>query len=123
MEYLGALGACSKCRQYKISVNGEAKCINCDSNNNTGSGMVVTIEDPGEDALNSILTKTGIKTTKTEANTAVIAPKTEAKAIVSFEDSIKQAIHILQNVTMPKDIQSFKAVAKTITILQKLLGE
>lgn len=123
MEYLSALGACPKCRQYKISVNGEARCINCDSNGNAGSGMVVTIEDPGEEALNGILTKTGIKVAKTEANMPLIAPKIEAKAIVSFEDSIKQAICILQNVTMPKDIQSFKAVAKTITILQKLLGE
>lgn len=116
MEFLSALGACPKCRQFKISVNGEARCINCDSNSNTGSGMVVTVEDPGEEALNGILTKTGIKT---EANKAIIAPKVEAKQ--TFQGaSVDDALRILKSLPMPKDLKQFKQINKAIKILESL---
>jgi hypothetical protein len=125
MELLTALGACPKCRQYKISVNGESRCINCDSNNNTGSGLVVDIEDPGEEGIKKVLANSGVAVGQggkpptpapREANKQVIAPKVETKAT----GSVEMALEILRSLPMPKDLKQFKQINKAIKILESL---
>jgi hypothetical protein len=137
MEYMTALGRCPKCGQDKIQVEGVPTCIMCASENNPGSGLVVQIEDPGAEALEALLHKTGVQsiaggvppTPVKPVLPAQVSVKSDAKVAttpfqqgITFDTCVKQAISVLKSASMPKDLKSFKAVNKAIKTLESILG-
>lgn len=131
MEYTTALGACRKCGNDHIQVEGVTKCLVCDANNNGGSGLVVTKEDPGEAALTEILSRVGVAGIPggkpptpikpvLAVNRQVIAAKSEANSSLIQIGTIENALDILRRLPMPKDIKQFKAISKAIKILENL---
>lgn len=132
MEYVTALGRCTKCGQDKISVEGINKCLSCDSDNNVGSGLVVRAEDPGADMLEKLLSKAGvavvpggkppepIRPNIAQKVANVSAPKVQTEPGTVFESHIMNAVSWLRSMPMPSDIKKFKAVNKAIKILESL---
>lgn len=133
MEYTTALGRCQKCGQDKISVEGINKCLSCDSNNNVGSGLVVSVEDPGAEMIDKLLAKAGVAQVVGEKPPEPIKPNLAPRQrvetpkavatnpqISSSQANIGYAIDILKSLPMPKDIKQFKAINKAISILEKI---
>jgi hypothetical protein len=135
MNYAPTLGVCEKCGQSKIQVEGNVKCVFCPDPDSKGSGLVVTTQDPGDEALNKILLKSGIAAPKPEdisklepvkpkviSKVQNVAPQsTNVTQNVTLESGVQRAIEILQSLTMPKDIKQFKAVNKAVKALEAIL--
>lgn len=133
MEYT-AFATCQRCGQMKVQIEGgEAQCLLCGSGNVDNPALVVDIEDPGEEAMNAVLAKTGVKLmpgTKPvapekpiiEANRVINAPKREAKVVVqqTIGTTVEDALTILRSLPMPKDLKQFKQINKAIKILETL---
>lgn len=139
MGITSAIGTCPKCHQGLLSVEGRPECIFC-KEPETSSGIVVNIEDPGEEALNAVLGKNNVKMamggSKPEAPVKpslpgvaelVKATKAVSQAIempVAKANELEYYIHLalsnLKNAPMPKDLKQFKAIQKAIKILEGL---
>ena len=133
MQYTPALGVCSKCGQSKIQVEGNVKCVLCDTEKSAGSGLTVKTQDPGAELIDKLLAKAGVVSIpggkppepikpNFEAKQVVTAPRTEAQFDVHFEQPIAEAVRLLKNAPMPKDIKQFKAINKAIKTLESILG-
>jgi len=125
-NYIG-LGLCKKCGQDKIDVNGEIRCLVCEAEYNKPSGLVVKIDDPGEEKMNRVLAAAGVATPKVEGK-ATVPPKPPVSVAVQpepadFNGKIQAALNIMQSLPMPKDIKQFKNINKVISSLEKILGE
>jgi hypothetical protein len=97
----------------KLSVNGDARCLKCESKaaNALKSGPVVTIEDPGHDAVMAL---TGGKSVDSVPQPKQIV-HSASKGEMSLSD-IKDAIYKLP---MPKSMKQFKRLQK----IQQLIDE
>jgi hypothetical protein len=137
MEYMTALGRCPTCGQDRIQVEGVTKCLLCESRGNPGSGLVVTTEDPGDEALEKLLSKVGVTSITGSkppepikpnlAKASFIPPKLrDAQSLlptvqmVATENHIMHAINWLKSMPMPTDIKQFKAINKAVKILEGL---
>lgn len=121
-NYVG-LGDCAKCGKAKIDVHGEIRCLSCEAEHNPPSGLVVKIDDPGEEKMRQVLAASGVVLPKTTKQLEVAQQTIKAAAPVSFEERIQQACEILKTLPMPKDINQFKAINKAIKAVEKILGE
>jgi hypothetical protein len=128
MEYVNALGTCARCGNNMIQVEGNIQCVFCPSSTG-GSGLVVKTEDPGHEVLDKLLTKVGVASipggkpplpVKPEAKQNVIASQIEVKNPSIQIGSIENALDILRNLPMPKDLKQFKQISKAIKILESL---
>jgi hypothetical protein len=128
MQFTSALGICQKCGQSKIQVEGNVKCLLCDSEPGN-SGLVVKVEDPGHDAMDKLLSKAGVLNVGGGKPPAPIKPHLEAKAEVTKQyiptpavstTGVFDALAILRALPMPKDIKQFKQINKAIKILEDL---
>ena len=128
MDYTSALGTCPICGQDKVQVEGDVKCLMCIGKaSGNASGLVVSQEDPGEEALNKLLAKTGIAKIEggkppeaIKPNLAVNKPVISAPVHPLSGASIFDALAILRALPMPKDIKQFKQINKAIKILEEL---
>jgi len=131
MELMTALGYCKLCGQGMIQVDGVAQCLLCASKSNTGSGLVVKSEYPSEADLSALLSKAGVLTplekstthTKPDSNNKLVNSKIEERVIntqKTLNYSISDALNILKNLSMPKDIKQFKVINKAIKILESI---
>jgi hypothetical protein len=121
MEYTYALGTCEHCGSEKLQVEGEVKCIVCQSKDAPTSGLMVTKEDPGEEELNKLLAKCKVHVPPGgKPPIPPTAPPIKPVAQESPDSGIAQAIAILKAVPMPKDIKQFKAINKAIKTLENL---
>src|SRR5262245_34517649 len=67
MDTVPGLGLCPKCGAPKMQVGETVQCLFCVTPE-TSSGIIVTTEDPGEEKLNQVLSKVGVKATHVPAN-------------------------------------------------------
>lgn len=127
MELTSALGTCAKCGMDKLQVDGIQKCVFCERENTQGSGLVVDIDDPGEDAIKQILSKVGVA--EVVGGKPPVPIKPDVKPIINVSpkvqvvpqgSGIEQALAILRSLPMPKDIKQFKSINKAIKILETL---
>jgi hypothetical protein len=121
-NYVG-LGNCVKCGKAKIDVHGEIRCLSCEAEHNPPSGLVVKIDDPGEEKMRQVLAASGVVLPKTTKQPEVVTQNTKVAVPVSFEERIQQVCEILKTLPMPKDINQFKAINKAIKAVEKILGE
>lgn len=126
--YIPALGVCFKCGQAKIQAGDETKCIRCDVGTPEPSGLVVTIEDPGEEKLNAALASAGVVLPKVTNKANPVKNVVPNKPVVSnatysFEDLVGSALAIMKGLPMPDDVKQFKKVKKVINDLEALLPE
>lgn len=123
-NYVG-LGNCAKCGRAKIDVHGEIRCILCEAENNPPSGLVVTVNDPGEARMAQVLAASGIaipKVAKKDEVAKIAVPQT-IPSTGSLESRVELAIGILKSLPMPKDLKQFKAINKAIQSVEKIVGE
>lgn len=134
MNYAIGSGVCGKCGQAKVHVEGNPTCLLCDSDNRNKSGLVVTVEDPGEEAMRHLLAEHNVFMPKAGEGSVppvpakVISPvqkvvpqSTPVTQNVTFEHEIKRAIDLLQKLPMPKDIKQFKAINRAVKTLESIL--
>jgi hypothetical protein len=132
MEYATAQGRCTKCGMDRLQVEGVTKCVVCDVES-VSSGLIVDIEDPGEEEINRVLASAGVKQLegskpptpiKPEAIRTVIASKvgTQKSTVpqVTCGATVIEALNILRGLPMPKDLKQFKQINKAIKILESL---
>ena len=132
MDYT-PFATCTRCGQMKVQTEGgAAQCLSCSPNIDNPS-MVVTIEDPGDDEINKVLEKAGVRhlagskpptPIKPEAIRPSIAPKVETQKAyvpqVIHGSTVESALNILRGLPMPKDLKQFKQINKAIKILESL---
>lgn len=111
----------------KISINGVSQCLKCmslEAKANARPAGVVTVEDPGDEAMARInkLPPREQSDQVPVAKPVVAAPKLSAGASVPFDAYIDQAIEYLRKAPMPGDLKQFKAVQKAIQQLEKARG-
>lgn len=135
MNVIASTGVCQRCGQPKLQVEGAIKCIMCEGPQQPSSGLVVTVADPGHDAMRRVLAEQNVFVPKADdsAKPLVSKPQVTSKAPsvqpertiiaqnVTFESVIKQAIDLLQNLPMPKDIKQFKSVNRAVKTLESIL--
>lgn len=127
------LGVCPRHNAAHISVDGLPVCLRCQAEAAKAQARpvgVVTIADPGHDAMQ------GLKTAKTErfpdgsvaatevkpTQARVPTPRPVVPAGGSFAEQVERALVALRACPMPKDLKQFKAVAKAVAILEKLIA-
>jgi len=121
-NYVG-LGACTKCGKDKIDVHGEIRCIHCEAEHNPPSGLVVKIDDPGEERMRQILAASGVAIPKAVKQDQKMTVPSQTTGTGSLESRIELSLEILKNLPMPKDMKQFKAINKAIKAVEKILGE
>lgn len=121
-NYVG-LGDCAKCGKAKIDVHGEIRCLSCEAEQNPPSGLVVKVDDPGEEKMRQVLAASGVVIPKAVKQLESVQQTIKVAVPVSFEERIQQVCEILKTLPMPKDINQFKAINKAIKAVEKILGE
>lgn len=127
-NYVG-LGNCAKCGKAKIDVHGEIRCLSCEAEHNPPSGLVVKIDDPGEEKMRQVLAASGVVLPKTVKQPETVHQvvkeivKIEKTECMTLEEKVRSICELLKTLPMPKDINQFKAINKAIKAVEKILGE
>jgi uncharacterized Zn finger protein (UPF0148 family) len=122
-NYVG-LGSCKKCGKDKIDVDGEIRCLSCEATPNPPSGLVVKVDDPGEERMRQVLASSGVAIPKAVRSERVVETIREvSKLPLTIEEQVNKVIQILNTLPMPKDIKQFKAINKAVKAVEKILGE
>jgi len=116
----------------KIQVEGEIKCLRCESPKPEGSKRINTLEDPGEEGLKKVLSNSGITLPKGEKPNHISKPVLEHPGIGAAKeiqqnlnqarsiDSLSLALVHLKAIPVPKDLKQFKKIRKAIDLLESL---
>jgi len=118
----GAIGGANICvvpgHGSKIYMNGVPTCLRCQAAEAKASAQpagVVTIGDPGEEAM------LGLRTAPAQAIPAVAQAKQHTSRVVGG-DPITCALEAMRQVPAPRDIKSFKKIQKITALLEELAG-
>lgn len=103
----------------------EPTCVRCVADATPKMGRTQTVEDPG-DGYFTKGEKTDAKITVVSTSNKTSAVKLETPKVILSEraplaDYVHQAIAILSQAPMPKDIKQFKSLQKALTILESLV--
>lgn len=128
MNGMLAQGYCDKCRQPRLSVNGDTKCLMCEVEPSAPRGPVSTVEDPGEEKLRGMLAGTGVAIPKAAAQKPAAKPENIGLPksvdivpnIYTFDSCITTALAWLKGAPMPNDVKQFKTIQKVIKSLEGL---
>ena len=124
-------GVCPRHGTANISVDGQPTCLHCEKEMAKAQAVpvgTVTIGDPGHEAMLGL--KTADKETYPDIERmpmiSLTAKGKEAPPVVvkggTLEQQVGAALAALQSCPMPKDLKAYKAVAKAVAILEKLLA-
>lgn len=111
------IGEAGVCQVHKIPLmfmgredELSAGCVKCVADQTPKTGVPQTYKDPGADYFGA-----GPDKAPTKQFSSV-----EVKPVFSFNQSLLQAIAILQSLPMPKDLKQFKLINKVIVQLESL---
>lgn len=110
MELLNATGFCPKCRKSLIDVNGEKRCLRCESNRVITESSPTDVKDPGEAELNKVLKDISV--------VAAIPVKTQAVG-----HTLDDALKVMKGLPMPDDVKQFKQIKKIIALIEDLISK
>jgi len=119
MQIFSATGYCKKCGKQLINVQDVNKCIRCEANANISNGPTVAVEDPGDEAMQAILKKDGVKIQEASTPTATKLHVVTPTPIGTLDDALK----IMKHLSMPDDIKQFKQIKKIIDLLEQLVNK
>ncbi len=126
-------GLCPRHGTANITVDGHPACLHCDKEAAKAQAVPVgvnDIEDPGEDAMKGLKTATAEDFGHSrgllrpgERPPQAIRAASPAVAVKggTFEEQVGSAVATLRACPMPKNLKSYKAVAKAVALLEKLL--
>jgi hypothetical protein len=114
-------GVCPK-HGPKLSVNGQARCLKCEADADRATRPprpVVTIEDPGHDAMAKIVPG-GKPTTSVPTTATPNAPAKGVNPIPTRLEAIRDAIYQLP---MPKSLKQYKRFLKIQELITQAVEE
>jgi hypothetical protein len=120
MQTMGSSGSCRKCGEMLIQVEGVLTCLMCASKRPVEGGLIAQGVDPGHDAMEKLITGTGIPGARVNHPVMPESSPKAAIAPVMPTGSVAQALAVLRALPMPSDIKKFKAINKAIKILEDL---
>jgi hypothetical protein len=110
------------CPQHgaKLSVNGEARCLKCESKaeNALKNQPVVTVEDPGHEAMMGFIAPDASAAPVVKQSLTVV--KTSPIVVLGSLQAIRDAIYKLP---MPKSMKQFKRFQKIQQLIDQALSE
>lgn len=129
------IGMCQRHGTANITVDGQPTCMLCERDAAKAQAVPVGVndaEDPGHDAMKGL--KTAAEENFEHSHLRIGEPKRPAPAIRAaspavavkggtFEEQVGSALATLRECPMPKDLKQYKAVAKAVAILEKLLPD
>lgn len=129
---ISALGQCPIHHIDKMSVGSSDMdavpiCIKCKADAEPKTGRTQIVEDPGEGFFQGKGTNAKVHVVDTSVNSSGVG-KMAVTAVAGtpqlnrapLETYISQALQILSNAPMPKDLKQFKSLQKAIKILGEL---
>lgn len=114
-----AAGYCSKCKDMMVTENGVPKCFNCMP---VRKSKLVATEIPNDKTFRQVMKESNAPSLPQSQRKAPVVQVGKAEMVVTG-NTAQDALAIMKNLPMPKDMKEFKQIQKIIQQLEKLVGE
>jgi hypothetical protein len=114
-EQLMNLNYCPDCREAMIAENGVPKCFNCAGKKSKKNKNPVAVEIPNAQEFQKVVGEPIIMNPNT--------PTMGRAGLIASGHTAIDALTIMKNLPMPKDMKEFKQIQKIIKQLEKLVGD